>query len=231
MRKINGLYGEQVWERKIKEQNEVGVIFGTVSSVREIKKNTKKVMQQIESEVIPLIKTKGKILGLGVGPLARFAIEFSKKGFNTKGLDISPTTLDYAKKYIMLTKSQVGLIKGDITELEKIKEKFDFIYCIETFYHIPPHLTGISLIKIKEKLADRGYALIGFGVLIKKNFLTRLKEPFYWGGHYLKRLLGKGFRVNISLFTKKEINEMIIKSGLKTVKILEGNLYLLKKYD
>jgi len=107
MGKINGLYGKQVWERKIKEQDEVGVIIGTVGSIKELKKYTQIGMQQIESEVIPLIKKKGKVLDLGVGPLARFAIEFSKRGFNTTGIDISPTTLDYAKRYAEESQSKI----------------------------------------------------------------------------------------------------------------------------
>jgi 2-polyprenyl-3-methyl-5-hydroxy-6-metoxy-1,4-benzoquinol methylase len=229
MGKVNGLYGEQIWERKIKEQDEVGVIIGTVGSMRELKRYTQIGMQQIESEVIPLIKKGGKVLDLGVGPLARFAIEFSKKGFNTTGMDISQTTLDHAKKYIQENQSNVKLIKGDITEIDKIKGKFDFIYCIATFYHIPPHLTGISLMKIKEKLEQGGYAFIEFGALTRKKLKEKIKESFYWVGHYIKRLLGKGFNVNISRFTKREINEMLIKSGLKIEKILPGNLYLLKK--
>jgi 2-polyprenyl-3-methyl-5-hydroxy-6-metoxy-1,4-benzoquinol methylase len=231
MGKINGLYGKQVWERKIKEQDEVGVIIGTVGSIKELKKYTQIGMQQIESEVIPLIKKKGKVLDLGVGPLARFAIEFSKRGFNTTGIDISPTTLDYAKRYAEESQSKIELIQGDITELDKIKGKFDFIYCIATFYHIPPHLTGISLMKIKEKLEDGGYALIEFGVLTKKSLREKIRELFYWVGHYTKRLLRKGFNVNISRFTNREINEMLIKSGLRIEKVLLGNLYLLKKND
>jgi len=227
--KVNGKYGKEVWEEKIKKQNEVGVIFGTVGSIEEIKKNTKEWMQRIDSSIIPLIKTKGHVLDLGVGPLARFAIQFAKRGFKVIGLDISQTTLEHAKKYILKGNLDVNLIKGDITELEKIPGKFDFIYCLATFYHIPPHLTGISLMKINEKLKKECHALIEFGIPKKKTIKNYLWGIFYWTGHYLKKLFKKEFRVNVSLFSKKEVKEMIIKSGFKIEKVLQGNFYLLKK--
>lgn len=227
--KVNEKYGEEVWEEKIKKQNEVGVISGTVGSIERIKKNTKEWMQQIDSSIIPLIKAGGSVLDLGIGPLARFAIQFAKRGFKVTGLDISQTTLKYAKKYILRENLDVNLIKGDITELEKIPGRFDFIYCLGTFYHIPPHLTGISLMKINEKLKKECHALIGFGIPKKKTIKNYIWGVFYWTGHYLKKLFKKGFRVNISLFSKKEVREMIIKSGFKIEKVLPENLYLLKK--
>ena len=38
----NGAYGEKVWNDKIKAQGEVGVIFGTVSSMKKVNEETKK---------------------------------------------------------------------------------------------------------------------------------------------------------------------------------------------
>jgi len=227
--KVNGRYEEKVWEEKIKKQNEAKVISGTVGSIERIKKNTKEWMQRIDSFIIPLIKTGGSVLDLGIGPLARFAIQFAKRGFKVTGLDISQTTLKYAKKYILKENLDVNLIKGDITELEKIPGRFDFIYCFATFYHILPHLTGISLMKINEKLKKECHALIEFGIPKKKTIKNYIWGVFYWTGHYLKKLFKKGFRVNVSLFSKKEVREMIIKSGFKIERVLPENLYLLKK--
>jgi len=227
--KVSGKYGKEVWEEKIKKQNEVGVISGTVGSMKGIKKNTKEWMQQIDSSIIPLIKTGGDVLDLGVGPLARFAIQFAKRGFKVTGLDISQTTLEYAKKHISRENLDINLIKGDITELEKIPGMFDFIYCLATFYHIPPHLTGISLMKINEKLKKGCRTLIEFGIFKKKTIKNYIGGVFYRTGHYLKRLFKKGFRINVSLFSKKEVREIIIKSGFKIERVLPGNLYLLKK--
>ncbi len=229
MANVNGAYGEKIWERKINEQNEVGVIHGVVGSREKIKKDTQELMRQIDSSVIPLVKEKGKVLDLGVGPLARFSIEFSKRGFKVTGLDISATTLGYSRKHVKENKSRVNLIKGDITELDKVPGKFNFIYCLATFYHIPPHLTGISLMKINDKLEDGGYALVEFGIVAKKTLKNILWAPFYWAGHFVKRISGRGFKVNISRFTKGEIVEMIKKSGFRIEKNLSDSLYLIKK--
>ena len=225
----NGEYGEDVWERKINAQNEVGVIFGVVGSMNEIHKDTSKVMNLFDKEVKPLIKKNAKIMDLGIGPLARFSIEFAKRGYKVTGVDISETTLDYAKKYIDKANVKVNLTKGDITEIDKIKEKFDLIFCNATFYHIPPHLTGISLMKINNILNKNGRLFVEFGIVTKRRIKDYIRQPFYWTGHYIKRLMGRGFNVNVSRFIFKEIKEMIEKAGFKIEKRFGDATFLLKK--
>jgi len=225
----NGEYGEEVWERKIKAQNEVGVIFGVVGSMDEIHKDTSKVMSLFDKEVKPLIKKNAKVMDLGVGPLARFSIEFAKRGYKVTGVDISETTLEYAKKYINKANVKLNLVKGDITEIDKIKEKFDLIFCNATFYHIPPHLTGISLMKINNILNPNGRLFVEFGIVTKISLKDCIRQPFYWLGHYIKRLFGKGFRVNVSRFTSREIKEMVEKAGFKIEKRFGESTFLLIK--
>jgi 2-polyprenyl-3-methyl-5-hydroxy-6-metoxy-1,4-benzoquinol methylase len=225
----NGQYGEDVWERKIKAQNEVGVISGVIGSIKKINIRTKKIISLLEEEVFPQIKQKAKVLDAGCGPLARFSIEFSKRGYDTIGVDISDTTLNYAKKYAEKNNTKITFVKDDMTELKKIPKGLDLIFCYSTFYHIPPHLTGIALMRFNEKLKKGGFGFIEFGVARKKTLKDFFWSIFYWTGHYLKRLFGKGFKVNISYFTKKEINELILKSGFKIKKIFPGNNYFIQK--
>ncbi|MEM1577969.1 MAG: hypothetical protein QXM27_03100 [Candidatus Pacearchaeota archaeon] len=61
----HGEYGEEVWEKKIRTQNEVGVIAGTISSLDEINKDTLNFMKFFDKEISPLIKRNAKILDLG----------------------------------------------------------------------------------------------------------------------------------------------------------------------
>lgn len=228
--KVNGEYGEDLWERKIKVQGEVGVIAGSLSTLTKINDSTKRFIKFFDKNISPLIKKNARILDLGVGPMARFSIEFAKRGYIVTGLDISKTTLDYAKKYILKSGEDIRLIKDDITKFsERDNKKYDLIICINTFYHIPPHLSGISLMKMNKLLRKGGYCLIGFG-LKKKRKLKDLPFRFlYWTGHYLKSLFGLGFRTNITAFKKKEIKEIIDCSLFKIKKIFPKGIYLIKK--
>jgi 2-polyprenyl-3-methyl-5-hydroxy-6-metoxy-1,4-benzoquinol methylase len=225
----NGEYGEKVWEKKIKSQNEVGVIFGVVGSLKQIREDTLKLMRLFDKEIKPLIKKNAKVLDLGLGPLARFSVEFAKRGYNVTGVDISDTTLKYAKKNIDKAKAKIKLVKDDITELKNIKGKFDFVFCEATFYHVPPHLTSIALMKINHLLNKNGRFFVEFGIVTKKRAKDYIRQPFYWTGHYIKRLFGKGFKVNVSRFTFKEIKEMIEKSGFKIERRFNESTFLLKK--
>jgi 2-polyprenyl-3-methyl-5-hydroxy-6-metoxy-1,4-benzoquinol methylase len=225
----NGEYGEDIWEAKIKKQGAVGVIRGTNCSLDTVNRQTKERMELIDKEVLTKLKEKSKILDAGVGPMARFAIEFAKRNYQVTGVDISQTTLDHAKKHIEEEGVKIELIKDDIVSLSSITDKFDLIFCIETFFHVPPHLTGIALKRFWDILNPGGYCLVQFGITTKKSVTNRIYDFLYWGGHYLKRIFGAGFKVNISRFTKREITEMIEKSGFRIEKELEHGIFLIKK--
>ena len=228
MRKLINGYGEKIWEDKIKKQNEAGVIFGSTFSLEDIRKETQEFMSKMDREVIPFLKKSSKILDLGVGPVARFSIEFARRGYYVTGVDISSTILKIAREYAKKAGTKIDFIKEDITKIDKIGKKFDMVFCRATFYHIPPHLTGMSLIKIGKILKKNGILVIEFGVVTKKSFRERIRIPLYWLGHNLKRIVGRGFGVNVSRFTRREINEMIETSGFKVEKMVDPTTYLLR---
>ena len=225
----NGEYGEKIWEAKIKTQDEVGVIRGTMCSLETLNRQTTDWIKWIDSDVLTKLNKKSKILDAGVGPMARFAIEFAKRNYRVTGVDISQTTLDYAKKYIDAEGVKIELIKDDIVSLSSIRDKFDLIFCIETFFHIPPHLTGIALKRFYELLTPGGYCLVQFAIKKKTSLKQLIFDFFYFGGHYVKRLFGAGFKVNISRFTKIEITEMIEQCGFRIDKEFEHGIFLIKK--
>jgi len=120
-------WGEKVWEEKIRKQNELGVIHGgRFSKSKEItNRQLKEVMKYFDNNILPKIKKNGKIMDAGIGPLARFSIEFAKRGHKVLGVDISPTTLAHAKKHIEKQSIKgIKLIQDDLIKLDKIKEKF-----------------------------------------------------------------------------------------------------------
>lgn len=221
----NGEYGEKIWEEKIKKQDEVGVIFGRVCSIEDVKKETKEFLGKLEGNVFPRLKSRSSIIDLGVGPMARFSIAFDKRGYKVTGVDFSETTLRKAKEHITKNNAKVDLIKEDITTLKSIKEKFDMAFCRATFYHIPIHLTGIALMRVHEILKKDGIFVVEFGLSRKKN----LWDFVYWTGHYIKRFFRRGFRVNVSRFTRREIKELIYRSGFEEVGMVDPTTYILKK--
>jgi 2-polyprenyl-3-methyl-5-hydroxy-6-metoxy-1,4-benzoquinol methylase len=226
--KPNGQYGEEVWERKIKEQGGVGVVRGSNARLKDVEEQLSRYMKIFDKEVIPLIPKKGMILDAGCGPFGRFSIEFAKRGFSLTGLDISRTTLEHAKKNIESTGVKVKLIQEDITRLSKIKDgSTDFIFCIETFFHIPPHLSGIVLYNFNKKLKPKKYCLVQFGV--EGNYKKGLALLFYWAGHLIKKAYRKSFRVNVTKFNKKQIIELVDRTGFVVEKVFEDNMYLLRR--
>lgn len=227
VKKANGKFGMEVWEDKIKSQGEVGVIRGTNSSLEEINNETSKFMELFDKEIAPMIKNKGKIIDLGVGAMARFSIEFAKRGYSVTGVDISPTTISLANDYIKNAGQDITLIQGDITSL-KIKDKQDFIFCYETFFHIPPELT-LSSLKIFETLMyDDSLCLVQFG-LREKSFLKKIYGIVYWFGHSIKKIFSKTFKVNVSRFSEREIEDLIEESGLYIIKRYSDGIFLIGK--
>ncbi|MEM1577970.1 MAG: class I SAM-dependent methyltransferase [Candidatus Pacearchaeota archaeon] len=94
-------------------------------------------------------------------------------------MDISKTILKYAEKNLNLNNVKIKLLKEDITSLENINEKFDFIFCYATFYHIPPHLMGISLMKIRSLLKEDGKFFVDFAVREKRTLKDYIFQIIY----------------------------------------------------
>ena len=231
-RKIKS-FGKDIWEEKIKKQDEVGVIFGTMANIggkgkEKVHKQTKQIMKAIDKEVIPLIKPKGNILDAGTGPMARFSIAFAKRGFTVTGVDISKTTLKFAKKYIDETKTtKIKLKEGDMIDLN-LKEKFDLVFCVETFFHIPKHCSLLVLKNFNNMLNNGGYLLLGLYIKKEKTTHQMLFESAYFTIHKIKKRLNKGFSVTHSVYTEDELKDLFLRTGFEFKKQIDG-LWLLKK--
>lgn len=222
-------WGEEIWEDKAKVQKEIGVIQGVRGSEQSIKKTTDKVMCILDSHFLKSLNGKD-VLDAGVGPLARFSIEFCKRGYNVTGVDISDTTLNYAKKHIENNDCKnIKLIKNDLTSLDKVKGKFDLVFCAGTFGHIPSFLALNTLESFKRVLKKDGFCIIDFWIKKEKNFRMVFGDFIYWVFHLIKKGFNrKTFEVNCSYYTIEEIEEMVKRSGFKIIKRKES-FFLLKK--
>jgi len=222
-------WGEEIWEKKIKSQDEIGVIHGTNSSIERIKNQTNEIMVFLDKKFLNYTKKGGSLLDIGVGPMARFAIEFSKRGYKVTGMDISKTTLGYASKYIAKSGEKINLFRGDLLNSKNFDKKFDIIFCIETFFHIPKHLSLIALRNFNKGLNRKGYIIIQVSIEKELNPKDILFNFLYSVGHKIKKFFRKGFYVNVSRYREDELNDLINRTGFKIIK-RRGELLLLKKF-
>jgi 2-polyprenyl-3-methyl-5-hydroxy-6-metoxy-1,4-benzoquinol methylase len=225
-------WGEKIWEEKIKSQNELGVIHGGRFSKSKgiTDKQLHEVFEYLDKDVLPLIKKGGKIMDAGVGPLARFSIEFAKRGYKVLGVDISPTTLKYARKHIeQRSIKEITLIQDDLTKLDKINQKFDLVFCFGTFGHIPKILAIETLKKFGSKLNKNGLCLIHFWFSNEHSLIRKIRELLYLTLHKISTKMYRSFNVNCSYYSAEELNEMFNCSKFKIVNKTRNGLFLLRK--
>ncbi|PFA67114.1 SAM-dependent methyltransferase [Bacillus sp. AFS015802] len=100
--------------------------------------------------------TRGKVLELGCGP-GRNAIYLAEHGFEVDAVDVSKTSLDWAKERADEKNVNIQFFHQNIFEFEVEQGKYDFIYDSGCFHHIAPH-RRLSYIKLIERaLKHRGY--------------------------------------------------------------------------
>jgi 2-polyprenyl-3-methyl-5-hydroxy-6-metoxy-1,4-benzoquinol methylase len=226
-------WGQKIWDAKIKSQGEARVIFGTHrdlfgGGLEKIKKQTTEVMSFFDLFIREKIPKNGSILDAGVGPLARFSIEFAKRGYNVDALDISSEVLSLAQKNVRNHKS-INFVQGDMSTYE-VKKKYYFIFCFETFFHVPPHLGYLSLIQFNKSLKKGGYVLIQYAIENKslKNQLFELFYTFSYKLNKIFRLMGEGFDVTVTKYSEEELIDLIKRTGFSIERANRG-LFLLKK--
>ena len=221
-------WGREIWDKKQAEQGSLGVIAGTVETKNWFDKQTRLEFAFIEKEVLPLLPRNARIIDAGVGPFARFAIEFARHGFRVTGIDVSPKVLEIAKKRVEASGYNVKLFEDDLTNIKHIKEKQDLVFCFGTFGHIPSFLALRTLNGFSKILKKDGHVYLHFWINKEKTINGILHDFIYELGHYIKRRLGKSYKVNSSFYTVEEIEEMARLSGFRIVKKVDDK-FLLKK--
>ncbi|MCR4323988.1 MAG: class I SAM-dependent methyltransferase [Nanoarchaeota archaeon] len=217
-----------VWEEKVKHQGEVGIIHGTNSNMGRVLKQLEKDMEFISSWALPSIPLGGNILDCGTGPMARYAVGFSKLGYKVTGVDVSPTTIKLARGWAQKAGQKIDFVNANLVDLSKISGKFDFLFCIETFGHIPSYLSLKTLEQFNKKLKMGGHGFIQFWVDKEKPFMRLLYEFLYFSALKIKKMFTPVFHVNVSSYTSEEIEDMCKSTGFEILKNERG-YYLLKK--
>lgn len=221
-------WGKDIWEKKQVEQGSLGVIAGTVETKNFFNNQTAKELRNLDKNILPMFKKKSRITDAGVGPFARFAIGFAKRGYIVTGIDISNTVLEAAKKEVNKAGCEVRLVEDDLINIKNIKEKQDLVFCFGTFGHIPSFLALTVLKEFNKILNNNGYAYVHFWINKEKRIKDITHDFVYGLGHYIKVKMGSGYKVNSSFYTEEEIREMVKLSGFEIFSRF-GDKYLLKK--
>ena len=219
---------KEIWERKIKEQGPYGVLAGVFfNKIKEEKKVRDTIA--VLKEYFHFFKQNGLILDAGIGPLANFSIEFSKRGYKVIGIDISKTIVNFAKSVIKKKNiKNITILERDITDL-KFYNKFDVVFCRGTFGHIPSYLSLTTLKNFNKSLKKDGFAFIDFWVKKEETFRSFFNEFTYFLNRKIKKSLGTStFKTITSIYTENEIEDMIKRSGFKIISKKE-QYYLLEK--
>lgn len=164
--------------------------------------------------------------------MARHAIEFSKRGFLVTGIDISQTTLEYAKKYAINAKqnNNITFIKADLTDMSNIQKKFDLLFCTETFGHIPSYLSLHTLNEFNKKTKKGGYCLIQFWIEKEQSIKQIIYNFIYQIVWKIKSKFKKSFQVNCSTYTENEIEDMVKRANFKIIS-KKNSFYLLAPHE
>jgi SAM-dependent methyltransferase len=92
--------------------------------------------------LIELIKSEKikprNILDLGCGT-GNYVLFFASQGYDVTGVDISPSALQIARKYVDERNLDCRFIVADVLgDLSEVKHRFDFAYDWELLHHIYP---------------------------------------------------------------------------------------------
>jgi SAM-dependent methyltransferase len=82
--------------------------------------------------------TSGKVLELGCGP-GRNAIYLARNGWEVDAVDVSETSLQWAKERAEESDVSIRFIHKNIFDLDIEEGKYDLIYDSGCFHHIAPH--------------------------------------------------------------------------------------------
>lgn len=161
----------------------------------------------------PYLRSDGEILDLGCGN-GRLLL-FFKKFKNYLGIDNSKNLIAFAKKNFPKNR----FIIDDISKL-KLRKKFDYIFLIASFHHVPPekHLEVLS--NYKTLLKKDGYIFMTNWNLHQKKYLPFLISSFICPSYGIRGTLipwkNKIKRYYYS-FTKAKLRKLFRKAGFKLI--------------
>jgi len=201
---------ESVWEKKIRTQPPERVIGCIITQREELVKEASETVEYIGSK---MSLSKGmKVLDIGTGPLARNAIEFAKRGCDVEAVDVSRTTLKFAKenyeRHKESCKGKITFSQSNANKLEFKDDSFDVVLFLGVLYHIPKNELGDCVSEISRVLKPKGRCVTDFAC---KHY------PIHFQGMAYRKLheVFKGRHpVEFVFYSYKEIMELFGKNQM-----------------
>lgn len=162
-------------------------------------------------------KISGKLLDVGCG-YGRHTFFFSKKGFDSYGIDENNDRIKFAKKYSKQNKLDCKFKKIDIINDSFQKDFFDVIIDIGCFHHIPRYKYKKYIKNVLKALKKNGI----FFLIVFSDKSTKFKKQ----GKRRKWQLEKGNYYR-RLFNKKEVKDIFSKQF--TIKQITESKHKIKK--
>ena len=105
-----------------------------------------------------------KVLDIGCGE-GFYSVYLASKGFDVTGIDISETAIRMAKENAIKQNVKINFFALDVIDLEKINDKFDFIFEWAILHHILPEKRQKYVENIKVLLNNGGkYLSVCFNI-------------------------------------------------------------------
>ncbi|UCE37266.1 MAG: class I SAM-dependent methyltransferase [Thermoplasmata archaeon] len=181
-------------------------------------------------KIISTLPKGSTVLDLGCGN-GRNSIYLAKEGMEVVGLDFSRALLKivFNKVEWKEVSKKVRLIEGDCAQLPFKNDYFDAVLYIATLHHLPtPNERANSLLEVKRCLKSGGRALVSAWAQEQEKFKEELeisRENKEQGAEYgdiflpWKMKEGREYQRYYHLFSKKEFEDLIEKSGLEAIRI------------
>ena len=220
-------FGKEIWDKKMKEQGELGVIAGVRAKKEQVDRDAGQILGFFDREVRPHLKGK-KTIDIGVGPMSRFLIGLSKRGLIVDGVDISPLVLSEAKKKA----DSSGIHSSKFFNIDITKEipkgKYDFVFCFGTFGHFPGY-TSLDVMRNFNKILNKGgVCLIHFWKPMDLGLKEIISTAIYDFMRLVKlKFFKKTYLVSCSFYSKDDIEELCDRSGFNLIKLEDRPNYFL----
>lgn len=113
----------------------------------------------VENHVLPRLKTKPKqesvVVDVGCS-IGTFAIEFSKMGYSSYGIDFDASALKIAKQLAQEEKVKPEFHCGDVSNWKSLFPPIDIAICFDLFEHLHDDELGAFLVMLKKQLSQEG---------------------------------------------------------------------------
>jgi len=173
-----------------------------------------------------------KVLDVGCGN-GRLYDYFKDLNINYTGVDISRKLLDEARK----KHPEIRFVKDDMRDMKSVgDERFDCIFFVASFHHLPSDADRLKALKIAKKLLKDGGKILmtNWNLFQKKYFKNILKgaknslfsKDKKWNDVYIPFTRGgKTVDRYYHAFTSGELRFLFDQAGLKVIKSWKENNY------